>query len=45
MREMQLLNVTRETLFPGLDSSATSVTHTYRTLFNDLSNELKDRKP
>ncbi len=45
MRELQLLNVTLETLFPGLDSSATSVTDTYRTLFNDLSNELKDRRP
>ena len=45
MRELQLLNVTRETLFPGLDSSATSVTDTYRTLFNDLSDELKSSKP
>ena len=45
MKQLQLLNITRETLFPGLDSSATSVTDTYRTLFNDLSNELKDRKP
>ena len=45
MRELQLLNVTRETLFPSLDSSATSVTDSYRTLFNDLSNERKNSKP
>ena len=45
MRELQLLNVTRETLFPSLDSSATSVTDSYRTLFNDLSNERENSKP
>ena len=27
--DLQLLNVTRENLFPGLDSSATSVSDTY----------------
>ena len=45
LKELQLLNVTRETLFPGLDSSAASVTGSYRTLFNDLSDELKNSKP
>ena len=44
IKELQLLNVTRETLFPGLDSSATSVTDTYRTLFNDLSDERNNPK-
>ena len=31
LRQLELLNVTRETLFPGLDSSAESVTHSYET--------------
>lgn len=31
LKELQQLNVTRETLFPGLDSSAKSVTDSYRT--------------
>ncbi len=33
-KELQLLNVTRETLFPGLDSSAKSVTDSFRTRTN-----------
>ena len=32
MKQLQLLNITRETLFPGLDSSAKSVTNYYNTL-------------
>ena len=32
LKELQLLNITRETLFPGLDSSAKSVTDFYNTL-------------
>ena len=44
MKELQLLNVTRETLFPGLDSSARSVTNSYRTLFNELTDELRGSK-
>ena len=32
LKELQLLNITRETLFPGLDSSAKSVTNYYNTL-------------
>ena len=45
LRELQLLNINREILFPGLDSSAASVTDSYRTLINDLTIELKDGKP
>ena len=30
LRQLELMNVTRETLFPGLDSSAESVTDSYR---------------
>ena len=30
MEELQLLNITRETLFPGLDESASEITETYR---------------
>ena len=36
MKQLQLLNITRETLFPGLDSSAKSVTDYYNTLLNEL---------
>ena len=36
MKELQLLNITRETLFPGLDASAKSVTDSYNTLLNEL---------
>ncbi len=32
MKQLQLLNITRETLFPGLDSSSKSVTDYYNTL-------------
>ena len=30
LRELQLVNITRETLFPGLDESARAITETYR---------------
>ena len=30
LRELRLLNITRETLFPGLDESARAITETYR---------------
>ena len=30
LRELRLLNITRETLFPGLDESATAITEAYR---------------
>ena len=30
LRELRLLNITRETLFPGLDESAKAITETYR---------------
>ena len=30
VRELRLLNITRETLFPGLDESASEITETYR---------------
>ena len=44
MKELQLLNVTLETLFPGLDSSATSVTDSFITFFNELTDELNEAK-
>ena len=44
MQELQLLNITRETLFPGLDSAAMSVTDFYSSLFKELSNEPKGSK-
>ena len=44
IKELQLLDVTRETLFPSLDSSAASVTDTYRTLFNELTDERQGSK-
>ena len=44
IRELQLLNVTRETLFPGLDASATSVTASYRMLSNELTDQRKVSK-
>ena len=34
LKQLELLNVTRETLFPGLDSSAESVTASYRARAN-----------
>ena len=30
LRELRLLNITRETLYPGLDESAKAITETYR---------------
>ena len=41
LEDLQLLNVTRETLFPGLDSAAGSVTNSYR---DDLRRVVVDRE-
>lgn len=39
MDDLQLLNVTRENLYPGLDSSAKSVSDSYRTLIRSLKDD------
>ncbi len=36
VRELRLLNITRETLFPGLDESARAVTETYGQRLNEI---------
>lgn len=43
MEELQLLNITHETLFPGLDSSARSVTESYGSFIEQLNAE-RDRR-
>ena len=35
LRQLQLMNITRETLFPGLDESARAITETYRQRLRD----------
>ena len=35
INELRLLNITRETLFPGLDESASEITETYRQLLEE----------
>ena len=44
MEDLQLLNVTRENLFPGLDSSAKSVTDSYSTLMRLMMDEQELRR-
>ena len=39
MESLQLLNITRENLFPGLDSSAEAVTDSYRSLMYSMAIE------
>ena len=39
LRELGLLNITRETLFPGLDESARAITEAYRQRLGDTGGE------
>lgn len=41
-RELRLLNITRETLFPGLDESAKAITETYRQRLQDADSPPTD---
>lgn len=43
-KDLQLLNITRENLFPGLDSSAKAVTHAYSTLMKLMMEEWESRR-
>ena len=40
MEDLQLLNVTRETLFPGLDSSAESVGDAFRNFIKSKTGDI-----
>ena len=42
LRELQLLNITRETLFPGLDESASAITESYRQRLAEGDNAATD---
>ena len=42
LRELRLLNITRESLFPGLDESARAITETYRQRLQDAESTATD---
>ena len=44
LEDLQLLNVTRENLFPGLDSSAESVSNSYRSVLRRMVDEREQRR-
>ena len=44
LEDLQLLDVTRENLFPGLDSSAESVTNSYHSVLRRMVDEREQRR-